>query len=461
MNKTKVLIFLFFISFSFSDSLEAFGGKITPANLSFIQTTPHWQIFYGTAANTTIKNFLSSSENFSIFISLPSNTSLYYLISDSATLEGNYSIPNYEELNSHFELLGNSRFEYVFDNFSNFSIYVGQKLENFTLPTLFLAGLNENNTQNNFSFRVGVIKKGEAYAFVVPIARAKALDGNYYDYIFALPTKAEGRNYYVFTFLPPLDTQQQTQRLLKSLSISWIFDGEKLSIFSEPFANILIYDELGSLRTGVSDQNGVYIFNARPGSKYYIKIRKDGFREAEAVLYIPVPQIIKNISQEKEEAPVIKPEQTLEQEKLEISGQQNIYIESSGGKISICFEKDCYLTDFSSEEELQKLAELNCVGQFCSLVGISKAEFINKYQFRAVQSKISQPKSESNFVLDYVSFFQNLGFELSKSLGSTKIFSNPNPYFFLYFFVFISTIALLLYVVLNKFFSYLPKKGHD
>lgn len=455
------LFFIFLLNISFCEFVEAFGGNITPVNLSILQTTPWWQIFYGNASNIQLTNFTSSNQS-SSFISLSSNTTDYYLISDSPIIEGNFSIPTFEELDEHFGLFGHSSFQYIFDNTSKFFLNSGKNIEEFVLPTLFLAGLTENGSINNFSFREGIIKKGNSYVFVVPINRSKALDGNYYDYIFALPTKLEGITYYVFLNVISKDKEiDSAGSIIDFVPLSWSYDGQKLTIFTKPNSQIIVFDELGSLVQGTSNNDGFYVLDVIPGSKYYIKVKKEGYRDSELVLYIPLPQIIQNISEEQKEAPVIKPEQVLEEE-LKIEGEQKVYIQTSGGSvISICFDKECYSTTFASTQEIEKLSELSCIGQFCKLVGISKTEFINKYNLKFVESKIPTQQNQSNFLLDYNKFFESLGYELSRSLGTTKIFLNKDPYFFVYLSVFISTLALVIYVALNKIFSFVPKRGHD
>ncbi|MFN3909735.1 MAG: hypothetical protein ACK4J0_00690 [Candidatus Anstonellaceae archaeon] len=457
---------IFFFTLTLADSITSSGGNITPVNLSILQTTDRWQVFYGKTNLSNINNLSTSYNLPSLNIDLPS-TSSYYLISDSSSLDGDYSVPSLDEVDSYFNLSGYSSSNYIFNNESNFSLYVGSTLTTFSLPTLYLAGKNEDNSTNPYAFRSGIIKKGSAFVFVIPISNSKGLDGQSYNFMFALPTKLEGITYYIFTnMISETSTAQQPSSSLSTLSLSWVYDGKILTISSLPEVNILLYDELGGLYSGTTNNNGILSFSLPAGFKYYLTAKKVGYKQLDLIFYIPKPTIIENISKEEPESQkILQPQEQIGEEELKISGPQTIFIQGSGGDggISICFQVgDCYSTKFASREEIERLTEVNCISSFCTLTGFSKSDFISKYQLKKTEPIFFSPKTNQSIVpFDYGLFFQNIGYELSKSLGSTKVFDVRFPNFFFYVFVFFSVLAIILYVLFSRLAHKEAFKGHD
>jgi len=224
----RILFFFFFLFIYFlvavfadsANSVDSFGGNITQVNISFLQTTDRWIVYYGFSSGSSLSPINTSSNTTLLNLA---NTYLYYLITDQPSIpSGEYLTPSLAEVDEYFNLSGYSSSSYIFDNTSNFSILVNGNLQTFELPALFFSGKNSDNSTNPYAFKSGIIKKGEKFLFVVLANRSLAEDGNYYDFIFALPTNPEGLTYSVFSVQQPTTkSEQQSTETQKDLFVSW------------------------------------------------------------------------------------------------------------------------------------------------------------------------------------------------------------------------------------------------
>jgi len=222
-------------------AVNASGGSITPANLSFVANSDRWLFFYGnhTQANTTSFSVPSSALNDSSdstrYIPLISPVYQQYLISESSsdpvTL---YSLPNLTAFDQSHGLSGINSVGVVFNSTSNFSLYTrdGVLAGILELPTVYLPGLYPNGTSNPVAFREGLVKASSDYLFVVPISPAIGFDGRAFDYQLVLPySLSSGNRFYAFAISPPLATSGGIG--LPTVDYQWSFDGQTLYLTSE------------------------------------------------------------------------------------------------------------------------------------------------------------------------------------------------------------------------------------
>lgn|GEM_PF-5851718 len=476
----RILFFFFFLFIYFlvavfadsANSVDSFGGNITQVNISFLQTTDRWIVYYGFSSGSSLSPINTSSNTTLLNLA---NTYLYYLITDQPSIpSGEYLTPSLAEVDEYFNLSGYSSSSYIFDNTSNFSILVNGNLQTFELPALFFSGKNSDNSTNPYAFKSGIIKKGEKFLFVVLANRSLAEDGNYYDFIFALPTNPEGLTYSVFSVQQPTTkSEQQSTETQKDLFVSWSYDGQKLLLNSLASTNILLTREDGVSYSIITDAKGEGSIFVEPGFKYYLSASKSGYKSFQTVLYIPKPLIIQNITTEqtKNQTFIVSEENQTKIEVVEVKiisdkEEKTMYLGAGGsdaikeGKILICFENDCYFSDEIEKENLEQIRELSCLGNLCKLEGINKIEFIKKYDLKSIELK-SKPAQKQDFVLDLSSAFGNMGYRLSQTIGSINVFLFKEQKFLFYFFVFFSTLAVILYALLNILFKKKIARGHD
>ncbi|MFA5108582.1 MAG: carboxypeptidase-like regulatory domain-containing protein [Candidatus Micrarchaeia archaeon] len=446
------LMFLAYATLS-EAAVSAYGGNITKVNFSVLGASDRWFAFYGnssgSSANSTISLGSDIPENYSDAARLRTygGTFSYYLISsDSSPFGGgSYSYPNLTLFDSNFGLANSSTISYIFDSNSTFILYTGSDWSNvsLSLPTLYLSGQNANGSTNSNAFRQGLVQKGTSFLFIVPVNATRGFDGRTFDFEFALPYASGSTNqYYIFavsnqsTPTPtPTDTGQSVVGPLPSLSFGWAYDGKTLYINTEPGATVWLRDELGATYSGVADAKGAYSYNAPAGFKYYIAVTKSGYGTVESSIYIPLPIIVKS----QNNTPVQQPTKV------------DVVIETTPSGPVVCIGNDCYSGDFATESNVQALSELSCSGSICRFVGISEADFIEKYKLRRV-SVIRQSTSSSPFAssVDFSSMFNNLGYELSSGLGSMSAWPQKEQGFFLYAFMFFAIAALIVYVFKSK-----------
>jgi hypothetical protein len=462
-----IFLFFLFIVFGQNNSVESFGGQILNVNLTFLNPSSQWQLIYGNSslmANNSY--FVLSNDSFFQEILLPSQSS-YYLVTDQEFIpSGDYSIPTTEECDNYFSLSGSSSCSYIFDSVSNFSIFVNNTAKNFSLPTLFLNGYYENGSIYPNAFRAGIIKKSDKILFVVPILRALAFDNKTYDFMFAVPKTISHNQYYVFGIHEPTPTPSDSvgvsgSQKLEQLSLSWEYDGKILKIFSEPQVTILIRDELGQSFSAITSFDGTALLNLKPGLKYYLTAQKTGYRQIDVILYIPAPIILENNTNQSNEVILPKEEKTQEEQLFEPPSFVSIINPSfgSGGTSLICFGEECYQANDDVVLK-QSLNDLKCFGDFCTLIGLTKKDFVEKYQLKKVQKQIYIPEKE-NQIINFSSLFSNVGFKLSESLGALSPYPQRGFNFFMYSFVFFSVLALLIYFLLSKVSKKIPSLGHD
>ena len=451
--------------------MESFGGNITQVNISFLQTTDKWNVYYGISGGSYY-NFINTTSNSSL-LNL-SNTYLYYLIVDDSSIpSGSYSVPNLTEVDEYFNLSGYSSSSYIFDSLWNFSILVDGNLQIFELPALFFSGKDSNNSTDPYAFKSGIIKKGEKFLFVVLVNRSLADDGNYYDFMFALPTKPDGLLFSVFSVQSPKVEQAAVQQPQKTLSVGWSYDGKKLMLSSAAYTNILLTREDGISYSIITDASGVGYLFVEPGFKYYLLATKPGYKNFESVLYIPKPIVIENITnqQVQNQTFIVSEENNTKTEVIEVKiisdkEEKTIYLGAGGssgleGKILICFENDCYFSDEIEKENLDQIRELSCIGNLCKLEGLNKIEFVRKYKLKQVEIKARASQQKQDFVLDLGSAFGTIGYRLSQSIGSINVFLFKEQKFLFYFFVFFSTLAIVLYALLHLVLNKKIARGHD
>ncbi|MFH1095525.1 MAG: hypothetical protein V1728_04875 [Candidatus Micrarchaeota archaeon] len=371
-------------------SINASGGSITPANISFVANSDRWLFFYGNATPTNATSFsvpsqaLNDSSDSMRYISLLTPSYQQYLLSESSSDPLTvYSAPNLTAFDQSHGLSGINSVGVAFNSTSNFSLYTrdGVPAGILSLPTVYLPGYYPNGTSNPQAFREGLVQAGSGFIFVVPIGRAIGFDGRTFDYQFILPYSISSSNqFYAFAISSPLATSGGTG--LPTVNYQWSFDGQTLMITTSPGATIVLHDELGKAYNVVADSNGIARLAVSPGSKYSLRLSSGGFQDATSSLYLPQPTMVEPTK------PAPQPAVPSGSSKPQVRT-----LRTPQGLL-VCIGDECYLREASESETQALLSELSCNGDVCQFRG-NFSEIVSKYKLQP-RSDLSIPRSFSS-----------------------------------------------------------------
>lgn len=455
---------LAFANITSNTSAAAWGGNITQVSFTLNQTSNRWFVFYGYSNGSSTSLSLSPSmiydtSDSSHLLTLPSTYSYYIISDESSPFDGNYSTPDLDSVDSHFNLRNFESSSHVFDSTSNFSVYNSSNSTTVTLslPTAYFAGKNIDNSTNWQAFKQGIVLKGTSTLFIVPSSSATGFDGRAFDFEFALPYDQFGGNsFYIFTiaepYTPPPAVSTGGDAPLGSLGFSWSYDGKILTVYTTSGASITLRDSLGASYSSQSEGGGEYKFEVPAGFKYYAYISKSGYERLDSSMYISLPVKPKTEAEEKEEQDAKKP--TADGEEPDVT------IEQSPTGTIICIGEDCYVSEFAEVAKLQELKELSCYGSICKLVGIDGAAFVEKYSLVKSPYK-STRRGEGAGALDISKLFSDFGYEVSSGLGSATSWQEKDRGFFFYSFVFFAIAALFVYLFRQNFSRHASGGGYD
>ena len=370
-------------------AINATGGSITPANISFVANSDRWLFFYGNSTPTNSSSFsipssaLNDSSDSMRYITLLTPTYQQYLISErSSDPITVYSLPNLTAFDQSHDLSGINSVSVVFNTTSNFSLFTrdGDPAGSFSIPTVYLPGYYSNGTQNLQAFREGLVQAGSDFIFVIPIARGPGFDGRAFDYQFVLPYSiSSGNRFYPFAILPPVAYSGGTS--LPTVNYQWSFDGQALVITTAPGATVVLHDELGKAYNVVADSNGIARVILPPGSKYSLRLSSSGLQDATTSLYIPVPT-------QAEPAPLKPPP-------VSATGSSTPEVRTmrTPQGLVVCIGDECYLREASESESQALLSELSCNGDVCQFTG-NFSDLVSKYKLQR-RADLSIPRSAS------------------------------------------------------------------
>ena len=400
------------LSTAFAESgVDSNGGTITPVTLDFGQPLAQWYFFYSSSeasSNSTISfadTGYGSGSNF-MAIALPP-TSEYYLISDSPDpFSAPMQAADLNAFDAYFNLLPAESASKLFNDTSAFSVSAGVSTPGIQLdlPTLYVSGRDQAK-----AFRVGLAQADTHFIFVIPQTSEIGMDGRSYAYQFFLPyTNNQSMTFYAFSIVPPAAQAAPSEvktKVTPSIGYRWTYDGETLQIFTDPQVSISLNDVMGMTYNANSGERGEADLTVLPG-KYTVQLSESGYKETTDTIYLPEPLV--PIEKPKEEIPTNK----------ELPG--NVTVTRSPEGIKMCVGGECYFQTMTNAESdtTSMLSDLTCTGSLCELVDIAPSAFIVKHQLRRMSSSGVQTGPSSQAAFNIESVMNNLGRQLSTSLGS-------------------------------------------
>ena len=414
MKAWVFFIFLLLSQHAFSDYAEAQGGFVTPINLSVLQPTGRWQLFfgnYGTGTGTqtlSVYNPDSPSSSASRYVSLI-GTSGNYWVSDSPTPSfSNLSSPNLTYFDEKFGLSDNSQSPGIFNDTYNFSL-VQPYGPNGSLwisgPAVFFRGRNSSNGTTDSAYVQGVFQSGADFVFLVPLSNSSFENGSSYNFVFILPYFGPGGNastqFYLFSNLsqaviPPPPPGGNAP----PVPYRWNYSDGRLGIFTVPHALVQLVNPQGRTISDNADSGGTVFFSVLGGT-YYLIISASGYSPIEATLRLPESKRII--------VPILK------------QPQSNLtpIISLGSGRTILCIGSDCYE---AAGGTVFPVDEIQCTGELCKYVGPDINEFMRKYNFLQAPSltvhKQQGAGAAPNPLVNFSLLFAGMGNELSQALGA-------------------------------------------
>lgn len=427
------------------------GGYVTPLNVSIMQPTGKWQIFYGNSTEDYLPSWEvnisnSSGQPYSTNISL-GKTVLNYWASDSpAPTFANLQPANLTQFDSQYGLVSHHSASFLFNETVTFNIsdpYGPSGSYSITGPTVYFQGLDPNGSFTDRAYVQALFQSGNDFLFLVPVANGVSLENRTnYSFIFILPYYVDQngtlRQFHLFSTysnVPP------PSGYLSPVPYRWSYDQVGLSIYTVPYALVQLRNSAGYTISDSADNKGFVRFSVLPGT-YTIILTASSYSQVEESITLNA------ISE-----PIVKP--TPEN----ATANATTVNFSVSGNATLCSGGECYVR--SAELGSLPLNELDCTGSFCVYSGENVSEFIKKYDFQPSPATLTVAQQQAaRPPVPTGDLFAGIGRELSSALGGATVGGTKvNPAIVLIF-AFVAAAGIV--TIFGRFLlPKNPRMGHD